>query len=65
MYKFIKIQEMQGFIIKNAVWIVPVLVAIVSGVFYLIKKGGNNQEIGNIGNGSSVNQAGGNIEIKK
>lgn len=56
---------MQDFIIRNAIWIVPVLVAIVSGVFYLIKRGGNNQNIGNVGKGSSVNQAGGNVEIKK
>lgn len=56
---------MQDFIIKNAVWIVPALVAIISGIFHLLKKGGNNQKNGNIGSGSSVNQAGGNIEIKK
>lgn len=31
------------FVKENAVWITPVLVAIVSGIFYLLKKGGNQQ----------------------
>lgn len=48
----------------NAVWLTPVLVAIVSGVFYLLKNGGSNnkQEIGDV-SGGNVNQAGGNIII--
>ena len=28
----------------NAVWLVPVLVAVVSGLFYLIKKSGNHNK---------------------
>ena len=48
----------------NVVWLTPVLVAIVSGVFYLMKKGGNHnkQKIGDV-SGGNVNQAGGNITI--
>lgn len=48
----------------NAVWLTPVLVAIVSGVFYLLKKGGryNKQTIGDV-SGGNVNQTGGNIII--
>ncbi len=47
----------------NAVWLTPVLVAIVSGVFYLLKKG-NSQSINNVSN-SHVNQAGRNINEKE
>lgn len=51
---------------ENSMWLTPVLVAIaggiISGIFYLLKKGGNNnkQSISNIHN-SSINQANGNI----
>lgn len=53
-------------ITDNAIWLTPVLVAIVSGVFYLLKKGGNHnkQKIGNV-SGGNVNQAGGNITINR
>lgn len=47
----------------NAVWLTPVLVAIVSGVFYLLKKG-NSQSINNVSN-SHISQAGGNINEKE
>lgn len=47
----------------NAVWLTPVLVAIVSGVFYLLKKG-NSQSISNVSN-SHINQAGGDINEKE
>jgi len=47
----------------NAVWLTPVLVAIVSGVFYLLKKG-NSQSINNVSN-SHVNQAGRDINEKE
>ena len=47
----------------NAVWLTPVLVAIVSGVFYLLKNG-NSQSINNVSN-SHVNQAGRNINEKE
>ena len=47
----------------NAVWLTPVLVAIVSGVFYLLKKG-NSQSINSVSN-SQINQAGGNIIEKE
>jgi hypothetical protein len=50
----------------NAVWLTPVFVAIVSGVFYLLKRGGssNKQTIKNVTN-SHINQAGGNINDKE
>lgn len=47
----------------NAVWLTPVLVAIVSGVFYLLKNG-NSQSINNVSN-SHVNQAGRDINEKE
>ena len=49
---------------NNAVWLTPVLVAVVSGVFYLLKKGGNynKQKMGDVTDGN-VNQAGGDIII--
>lgn len=45
------------FINENAVWLTPLMVAIVSGIFYLIKKGGVNkkQTIKNVKN-SQINQ---------
>lgn len=48
-----------------AVIFVPIAVAIVSGIFYLIKKSGahNNQRTKNTTH-SNVNQANGNITIK-
>ena len=48
---------MTEYIRENAVWITPTLVAIVSGVFYLLKRGGNHQkqEIKNVKN-SNINQ---------
>lgn len=51
------------FIQDNAMWLTPVLVAIVSGIFYLIKKGGNSnkQTIKNIHN-SKINQSNGNLK---
>lgn len=54
---------MKEFITDNAVWLTPVLVAIVSGFFYLLKKG-NSQSINNVSN-SHVNQAGRNINEKE
>lgn len=53
------------FLKDNSVWITPLLVAIVggiiSGIFYLIKKGGksNKQTIKNVHN-STINQVNGN-----
>lgn len=32
------------FIRNNAVWLTPLMVAIVSGIFYVIKKGGVNKK---------------------
>ena len=57
---------MVEFVKDNAEWLTPVLVAIVSGIFYLLKKGGsrNNQTIKNVTN-SHINQAGGNINDKE
>ena len=56
---------MIDFIKDNALWLTPVLVAIVSGVFYLIKKSGqsNKQTIKNVKD-STVYQAGRDIEKK-
>ena len=56
---------MLEFMKNNAVWLAPVLVAVVSGIFYLIKKAGNSnkQTIKNI-KGSSIYQAGGDIKKK-
>lgn len=53
------------FLKDNSVWITPLLVAIaggiISGIFYLLKKGGNHnkQSIKNVHN-SSINQINGN-----
>lgn len=53
------------FLKDNSVWITPLLVAIaggiISGIFYLIKKGGNHnkQSIKNVHN-SNINQINGN-----
>lgn len=57
---------MEEFIKDNAEWLTPILVAIVSGVFYLLKKGGsrNNQTVKNVTN-CHINQAGGNINDKE
>ena len=53
------------FMKENAVWVTPVLVAVVSGIFYLLKKGSQNkQNISNLSN-SHINQAGGNISVKE
>lgn len=57
------IEVMIEFVKDNALWLTPVLVAIVSGVFYLLKKG-NSQTITNVSN-SHINQAGGNINEKE
>ena len=51
------------FLNNNAMWLTPVMVAVVSGVFYLLKKG-NSQSINNVSN-SHINQAGGNIIEKE
>lgn len=32
------------FIKSNAVWLTPLMVAVVSGIFYLIKRGGVNKK---------------------
>ena len=53
---------MLEFIKDNASWLTPVLVAVVSGIFYLLKKG-NSQSVNNVSN-SHINQAGGDINIK-
>ncbi|MBQ0088905.1 MAG: hypothetical protein KBT27_06205 [Prevotellaceae bacterium] len=44
---------------ENSIWITPVFVAIVSGVFYLLKKGGNHQKANN-NNHSKITQINGN-----
>ena len=48
----------------NAQWLTPILVAvcggIVSGIFYLMKKGGSQQHIENVGKENSINQVNGN-----
>lgn len=50
---------------ENSVWLTPVLVAVVSGIFYLLKRGSQNkQNISNVTN-SRINQAGGNINEKE
>lgn len=56
---------MMDFLRDNAVWLTPVLVAVVSGIFYLIKKGGksNKQTIKNVKD-STIFQAGGDIDKK-
>ncbi len=57
------------FIRDNYFWVVPILVALVSGiiagVFYLIKKSGhqNKQSIKGVNN-STINQANGDITTK-
>lgn len=55
---------MKQFIADYAVILVPVAVAIVTGIFYIIKKAGNhnNQKISNASN-SVINQANGKIKI--
>lgn len=56
---------MKQFIADYAVILVPVAVAIVTGIFYLIKKAGNhnNQQIKNISN-SNIIQANGEIKAQ-
>lgn len=54
---------MLEFIKDNASWLTPILVAVVSGIFYLLKKG-NSQSVNNVSN-SHINQAGGDINIKE
>ena len=57
--------EMIEIIKENSVWLTPVLVAVVSGIFYLLKRGSQNkQNISNVTN-SRINQAGGNINEKE
>lgn len=59
------LKEMIEFMKDNAVWLTPVLVAVVSGVFYLLKKvSQNKQTISNVSN-SHINQAGSNISVKE
>lgn len=59
-------EDFMDFFRENSIWLTPVLVAIaggvVSGFFYLLKKGGNSnkQTIKNVHN-SSINQSNGNI----
>jgi len=50
----------------NAVWLTPVLVAVVSGVFYLIKRGEqkNKQSIKKVSD-STIYQAGNDINHKE
>lgn len=57
--------NIKQFIADYAVILVPVAVAIVTGIFYLIKKSGNhnNQRIKNISN-SNVIQANGEIKAQ-
>ena len=58
-------KEMIELMKDNAVWLTPVLVAVVTGFFYLLKKGSkNSQSISNVSN-SHINQAGGNIDVKE
>ena len=54
--------NMKQFITDYAVILAPVAVAVVTGIFYLIKKAGNhnNQKINNISD-SMINQANGDI----
>lgn len=54
-----KEQNMIQFFKDNAIWLTPVLVAIVSGVFYLLKKGGNHQTA-NKNSGCNITQVNGN-----
>lgn len=54
---------MLEFIKDNVSWLTPILVAVVSGIFYLLKKG-NSQSVNNVSN-SHINQAGGDINIKE
>lgn len=57
---------MTEYLKDNAVWLTPVLVAIVSGVFYLLKKSGaNHRQIIKDVKDSHVNQAVGDISIKE
>lgn len=58
------------FIQDNYIWLTPILVALVSGIvagiFHLIKKSGskNRQAIKNVNN-STINQAGGDVNVNK
>ena len=57
--------EMIEIIKENSVWLTPVLGAVVSGIFYLLKRGSQNkQNVSNVTN-SRINQAGGNINEKE
>ena len=61
---------MVQFIQDNYIWLTPILVALVSGIvagiFHLIKKGGSkNKQIIKKVNNSSINQAGGDVNVNK
>lgn len=60
------LKAMSEFLKNNAVWLTPVLVAVVSGVFYLIKRGGqkNKQSIKKVSD-STIYQAGNDINHKE
>ena len=60
------LKAMSEFMKDNAVWLTPVLVAVVSGVFYLIKRGGqkNKQSIKKVSD-STIYQAGNDINHKE
>lgn len=60
------LKAMSEFMKDNAVWLTPVLVAVVSGVFYLIKRGGQNnkQSIKKVSD-STIYQAGNDINHKE
>lgn len=58
------------FIQDNYIWLTPILVALVSGIvagiFHLIKTSGSkNKQIIKKVNNSSINQAGGDVNVNK
>ena len=58
------------FIQDKYIWLTPILVALVSGIvagiFHLIKKSGSkNKQIIKKVNNSSINQAGGDVNVNK
>ena len=60
------LSRMEDFFNNNAIWLTPLLVAVVSGIFYLIKKSGNrNKQVVKNVKDSHVNQAIGNIKANK
>ena len=66
MEKNIVTNEMFIFMKENTIWIIPIIIAVIGGIFSLIKKTGTStrQNISNVHN-SKITQIGGSQNIVK